>query len=434
MNNINLYSKTIIISLGILSLSPSMEASDFFTVGKSWLRSTRHTEDHSLFSFYNYYTKYSVVGETEFNGKQAAEIEVTYSNVNSNFDSDSNDKNYIYGYEENGIIYIYRDSQNNYIPILDFNLKGGDYVNEFWDIQDVFYSFIYGNERSILKLDFDNYWIEDIGCTGYVYKSTTALPVSERNYLLECRIGDEIIYSKDAFENVINGCPNAIIHVLDCDTGELLDRRDFDWLTLLPKPTLIKNSDKSFTFSLDVRYLLLRENPDTTGTYSAYIPDYDLTEINGITLPYAIVEMWILPKYERVTTEITDIQQKEFPITLKNNSSYPNADNTEITDSTTDLLPSQIIGHDDLCESDADDRFCIYPVQYDLNNKILTVTTGLTVEIEYHDTLGIDETETNPTTPTEYFTIQGEKIRLPQEKGVYIKREGNSYSKILITK
>lgn len=354
--------------------------------------------------------------------------------INPLYSCDLDQDRFIYCFEENNVIYSYNDNQNKLIPVLDFNLKKGDYVNEFWDIQDVFYSFLYGSERSVLKLDFDNYWIEDIGCTGYVYKSTTALPVSERDFLLECRIGDELIYSKDAFENVINGCPNAVIHVLDCETGELLDRRDFDWLTLLPKPTLVKNSDKSFTFSLDVRYLLLRENPDTPGTYSAYIPDYELTEINGITLPYAIVEMWILPKYERVTTEITDIQQKEFPITLKNNSSYPNADNTEITDDATNLLPSQIIGHDDMCESDADDRFCIYPVQYDLNNNILTVTTGLTVEIEYHDTLGVDETESNPTTPTEYFTIQGEKIRLPQEKGVYIKREGNSYSKILITK
>lgn len=416
--------------MAFLSLASSVEASDYFAAGKRWLFSTRHTEDHSLFSPFNYYLEYSVVDNIIFNGMEGAKIKV----INPLYSFDLDQDRFIYCFEENNVIYSYNDNQNKLIPVLDFNLKKGDYVNEFWDIQDVFYSFLYGSERSILKLDFDNYWIENIGCTGYVYKSTTALPVSERVFLLECRIGDELIYSKDAFENVINGCPNAIIHVLDCETGELLDRKDFDWLTLLPKPTLVKNSDKSFTFSLDVRYLLLRENPDTPGTYNVYIPDYELTEINGITLPYAIVEMWILPKYERVTAEITDIQQKEFPITLKNNSSYPNADNTEITDGATNLFPSQIIGHDDLCESDADDRFCIYPVQYDLNNNILTVTTGLTVEIEYHDTLGIDETETNPTTPTEYFTIQGEKIRLPQEKGVYIKREGNSYSKILITK
>lgn len=97
-------------------------------------------------------------------------------------------------YEEDGVLWSYSYEECEYMPMIDFNLEVGDIVDDWYEIIWKAPAIIEGVERCVIALQIPgttkvNYWIEGIGAIDDIYISPVIMPIGERIYMTECRMG-----------------------------------------------------------------------------------------------------------------------------------------------------------------------------------------------------------------------------------------------------
>ena len=102
-------------------------------------------------------------------------------------------------YEENGVLWYLSINEGVYLPVIDFNLEVGDKMDGGDEIvwKDSF--IIEGVVRCVIgiKEPYSKkiyHWIEGIGAIEDCFLSSMAVPIGERFYMSECRMGDNVLF------------------------------------------------------------------------------------------------------------------------------------------------------------------------------------------------------------------------------------------------
>jgi hypothetical protein len=165
--------------------------SAFFEEGKSWVCKSYNPilPDTESVDF-----KVSVIGDTIVNGEKTVKLCLESFAVPQDF-------SFYAAKEENGRILVFSDYYEEFVPLIDFNLKRGDKVNGNISISDIDSMWIEGYSREVLTLQdvFDesatSYWIEDVGANTDVYLTSFEKPVGFVTEIVECYLKDVCIYS-----------------------------------------------------------------------------------------------------------------------------------------------------------------------------------------------------------------------------------------------
>ncbi len=178
-----------------------------FELGKVWILVTHQGCDPER---PEKYTRRTVVGDTLVEGHLAAKILVEDIDASGRPLVDS--QRYSVQYEENGAIYSFSASKRQYVKLIDCNADAGDIIDSSVEVLAVDYIVFHGILRKVLTVmplyaGVRCYWIEGIGANQNLYINPSIQAIGHYTEILECRLGDSVLYTKEDLDNMTSSTP-----------------------------------------------------------------------------------------------------------------------------------------------------------------------------------------------------------------------------------
>ena len=141
-----------------------------------------------------------------------------------------------WAYEEDGAIWGYYHNDEEFVPIIDFNLEIGDVLVDMYRIFDRKYVNIEGVERLLVTLvngPTKYYWCEGIGAIDDCYMTGIVKVMGERVRMTECWLGDKCLFNEHSLDGIAgieavdadDRQPNRDVQMTDAPIFDMLGRR-----------------------------------------------------------------------------------------------------------------------------------------------------------------------------------------------------------------
>lgn len=169
-----------------------------FEDGKSWLCETRKFSESSTQTSF----EAVVSGDTIVNGCQATRLCL--------FDEAGCEVQTYAVSEEDGLVSVYSDIVNDFVPLMDFNKHTGDIIDGILEVKNEKSINVNGVERRMLSLGKPNMeeeiccWVEGIGANINIYITLFPSPIGHYTYIVKCFKDGQCIFTEDDFRNLTN--------------------------------------------------------------------------------------------------------------------------------------------------------------------------------------------------------------------------------------
>ena len=170
-----------------------------------------------------------VVGTIEEDGH---EVFIFYP-LNTDLPTDPDKMSYFIdkAYEEDGVLWFFSYEDEEYVPMIDFNLEVGDKILDYEEVVWKELVVIEGIERCVMAIHTPgskvmDYWIEGIGAMGDTYLSSLVCHIGERSRIIECRMGHTCLFSYDQMDKYLSEARTLTVKK-DADTSlyDMMGRR-----------------------------------------------------------------------------------------------------------------------------------------------------------------------------------------------------------------
>ncbi|MDE6522481.1 MAG: hypothetical protein K2L17_06670 [Muribaculaceae bacterium] len=135
-------------------------------------------------------------------------------------------------YEEDGVVWFFSSEDQDYIPMINFNLEVGDAFLYGMEVAWKERVVIEGVERCVMAIQNSSskivdYWIEGIGAVGDTYFTPSILQTSVSSRIIECRMGDKCLFDYDQIDKYLSSEVRSLKDDNDIDTAlyDILGRR-----------------------------------------------------------------------------------------------------------------------------------------------------------------------------------------------------------------
>lgn len=169
-------------------------------------------------------TKFSVTEDSIIDSNFAKKIRFVFNAI-LNTGMEYSDEYDLARYEEKGILYAFVKSKNKFVPLVDFNVKEGDWVERSWKgspanpfyVDKVQTLNICGFDRKVITVTTHpkgfiwGYWIEGIGATNNRSHLSFEDPdFSNMANLIKCYNGNTLYFSLEEFEKALSSSVNPV--------------------------------------------------------------------------------------------------------------------------------------------------------------------------------------------------------------------------------
>lgn len=173
-------------------------------VGKSWTYKTLYAHDDPCTENpYPYFTLtvYKVINE---DGRDIFLLRPNYVEENNFNDADAGR-----GYEESGVVWHYSYEEDEYLPMVDFNVNVGDIISDEAEVISKEYVEIQGITRCLITIKpfwtkAHYYWCEGIGAISDWFISPVIKHLGESVVMTECWLDNNCLYNEDSLDKYLN--------------------------------------------------------------------------------------------------------------------------------------------------------------------------------------------------------------------------------------